>query len=77
MIFDKLNPIVFFISFIVGFIICNIMDPEQKIVIKFPSPINAEKIIYKDIDNSTCYKFKASKETCPIDKTMIKDQPLI
>lgn len=77
MIFDKLSPIAFFISFIIGFIICSIMDPEQKIVIKFPSPINSEKIIYKDEDNSTCYKIKASKETCPIDKNIIKDQPLI
>lgn len=75
MFFDKLNPVAFFISFFIGLLICYIMEPDQKIVVKFPSPINADKIIYKDIDNS-CYKIKASKESCPIDKNLIKEQPL-
>lgn len=75
MIFDKLSPIAFFISFFVGILLCYMMDPEQKVIIKFPSPYNAGKIEYKDDDN-TCYKFKASKESCPIDKNLVKDQPI-
>lgn len=42
---------------------------------KFPSPYNAGKIVYKNNDES-CYKFKADKVSCPRDQKLIKAQPV-
>jgi hypothetical protein len=75
MIFDKIQPLYFIIAFAIGLLYCYISKPKPKVVLKFPSPVNAGKITYKDNDG-TCYKYKADQESCPIDKSLIKSQPL-
>lgn len=75
MIFDKINPLFFFLSFAVGLLICYIYIPPPTVVVKFPSPYNAGQIIYKDKSNQ-CYKYNADKISCPVDKSLIKPQPI-
>lgn len=70
-----LNPLYFFISFAVGLFIVYVFNPPPQVVVKFPSPYNSEKIIYKD-KNDSCYKYKSENVTCPTDRTLIRPQPL-
>lgn len=73
--FSKLNPLYFFVSFAVGLFFVYIITPPPEVVIKFPSPFNAGKITYKD-KGDTCYMYRADNVQCPVDKTVIKPQPL-
>ncbi len=74
MFFDKISPFYFLLAFSIGLLYCYISQPQPKVIVKFPNPVNSGKIVYKNEDG-TCYKFKASKESCPIDKSIIKAQP--
>lgn len=75
MFFEKIHPFYFFLAFAVGLFYCYITNPKPELVMKFPSPQNAGKIVYHDKENN-CYKYKADKVSCPSDKKMIKDQPI-
>lgn len=75
MLFDKLNPLAFFLSFAIGLFICYITKPTPQLVVKFPSPQNAGKIVYKDA-NDECFKIEAEEVSCPVDKSLIKPQPI-
>lgn len=75
MLFDKINPLWFFLAFAIGLLYCYISKPAPQIVMKFPSPYNAGKVTYKKEDGS-CYKVRANKSECPLDKSKIKDQPI-
>lgn len=75
MFFDKIQPLYFFIAFAVGLLLCYVTNPKPEVIVKFPSPYNAGQIIYKDKADS-CYKYQASKVSCPIDKNLIKSQPI-
>lgn len=71
MIFDKIDPFYFIISFGIGIFLSYIFVPEPKIVIQYPTPENAGKITYMD-DAGVCYKYKAVKVNCPSDKNKLK-----
>lgn len=71
----KLHPLSFFISFSIGLFFCYILTPPPEVVLKFPSPYNAGKVVYKD-KADTCYKYKAEKVNCPLNKALIKPQPI-
>lgn len=73
--FERIHPFYFFLAFGIGLFFCYITNPKPELVIKFPSPYNAGKILYKDKADS-CYKYKADKVECPIDKSLIKEQPI-
>lgn len=72
---NKISPFWFILSFAIGMFFCYIYTPAPKIIVKFPSPENADTTVYKD-NNNTCYKYKAEKTQCPIDKSLIKEQPI-
>lgn len=72
MIFDYIEPIYFFIAFFIGMMITYITAPIPKVIIKYPTPENAGKIIYRD-NADVCYKYQAKEVDCPIDKSKIKD----
>ena len=74
-IFKKIDPIIFLISFTVGLFMCYITNPKPNIVIKYPNPDNAGKIIYKD-DAETCYKYSSNEIKCPEDISKIIDNPI-
>lgn len=75
MFFDKINPLYFILAFAVGLLYCYITKPKPTVIVKFPSPVNSGKVTYKKEDGS-CYKYKADKDTCPADKSLIKAQPI-
>lgn len=72
---SKIHPIYFILAFTVGLLFCYLTHPKPQVVMKFPSPYNAGKIVYKNNDES-CYKFKADKVSCPRDQKLIKAQPV-
>lgn len=65
----------FIAAFAVGILYVYLKKPEAKIVLKFPTPYNAGKITYKD-KSDTCYRYKAEKTSCPLDKSKVVPQPL-
>lgn len=75
--FSKLDPFYFILSFAIGIFICYITEPAKKVVIKHPTPNNANDIIYSDNYNkSNCFKYVASKIDCPADKNLILSNPI-
>lgn len=64
---DYIDPLAFFIALFIGLFLSYIYSPPKKIIIKWPTPENAGKVIYKD-DADTCYKYNAKEVSCPDDK---------
>lgn len=55
----------FFIAFFMGLLYIYIESPKPRLIIKYPTPYNVGKIIYKN-SSGNCYKFKADIVSCPI-----------
>jgi len=70
-----INPYWFILAIGVGFFFIYVFSPPPQVVIKFPNPYNAGKVVYHD-KSDACYVYKAEKEACPLDKSLIKSQPL-
>ena len=71
----KIDPFWFFVSLAVGLLIVYVFAPPPQLIVKFPSPFNAGKVVYKDKSDS-CYVYKAESSECPLDPTKIKAQPV-
>jgi hypothetical protein len=69
----KFNYITFFVAFILGLIYVTLSVPKMRKIIKYPTPYNADKILYKGLSGD-CYKFKAEEVNCD-DKSI--PQPII
>lgn len=76
MILDRLNFFYFILSFSIGLFFAYITNPQPEIVLKFPSPTNAGKVVYKD-KAGQCYAYKVEKKQCPHDGTNVKAQPIL
>lgn len=76
MILDRLNFFYFILSFSIGLFVAYITNPQPEIILKFPSPTNAGKVIYKD-KAGQCYAYKAEKKECPRDAGNVKAQPIL
>ena len=76
MVFHKLNPIVFGLAFSLGMLLTYISVPAPEVIVRFPSPENSGKIIYKHDTNDTCYKYRAKKVDCANYKGRVKEQPV-
>jgi hypothetical protein len=72
---DYINVTAFFIALAIGLFFTYIFAPKKKIIIKWPTPENAGKLIYKDY-SELCYKYKANEIPCPDDKSMIKNNSI-
>lgn len=59
----NISPFYFFLSFAIGILIVYMMTPPPEIVLKFPSPYNAGKVVYKD-KSDACYEYEAEKVEC-------------
>ena len=70
-----IDPFWFMISLGVGLLYVYLTTRMPDVVIKYPTPENAGKIVYKDT-NDVCYKYRAEKTTCPADITQVKQIPL-
>ena len=72
---DNILPFYFFIALFVGFFITYTFTPAPKIIYKYPTPDNINKVTYIDnVDN--CFKYSAQKVNCPVDKTKITNIPI-
>ena len=71
----KLNKFYFFISLVIGLLFAYLFTPQPDVIIRYPTPENAGKIIYQD-SNEVCYKYIANEVQCPADKSLIKDNYL-
>lgn len=67
---DYIDPLYFFISLFIGLFVAYVSAPVPDIVIKYPTPENAGKVVYKD-DSDVCYKYEAIEVDCPSDKSKI------
>ena len=74
-VFGYIQPLYFFAAFALGLLFCYILTPPPEVVIKFPTPYNADEIVYKD-GTDTCYKYAAEQISCPRDPSIIRDQPI-
>ena len=73
-LFNRLNPIAFFLAFCIGLSICYIMAPKPTVLVKYPTPETSGLLTFID-DASNCYKFKTKEVKCPKDKSLIKEIP--
>lgn len=71
----RLNYLYLVASFAVGLAIMMLTVPKPRVVVKFPSPDNADTHIFKGSDN-TCYKIAADEEECPSDGKQVRSQPV-
>lgn len=58
----------FFIAFALGIFYVYISSPQPRLVIKYPTPYNANKVYYQNDDNM-CYKYEAEEVKCTSDAT--------
>ena len=72
MISKFIIPFYFFIALFIGLFIAYISTPVPDVIIKYPTPQNAGKIVYRD-DSDVCYKYKADEVNCPKDLTTVKE----
>ena len=75
-VFGRIDLRFFLAAFAIGLLFCYLMAPTPQVVVKFPSPYNAGKVMYKD-KAGECFMYKAKKEMCPRDQGLIKAQPIL
>jgi hypothetical protein len=66
---------IFIVSFIVGLICVQLLDPERHTIYVYPTPDNYEKIQYRD-KSQQCFQFKPVESQCPIIPFSIKTIPV-
>ena len=54
----------FLIAFAVGMLYVYVFVPPPNVVLKYPSPFNAGKVVYKD-QTENCYRYKSQPVKCP------------
>ena len=59
----KISLFYFIISLFFGVLSVYLSQPKSKIIIKYPSIDNLEKIVYQD-DNGICYKYQKELTKC-------------
>jgi hypothetical protein len=59
----KINWFSFFFAFLLGVIYVYISSPPIRSIIKYPTPYNVNKIVYKN-HNQQCYKYSAEEVKC-------------
>ena len=72
---SNINVKYFLMAFALGLLGCYMFTPPPQVVVKFPSPHNAGKVMYRD-GNDTCFMYRADRVSCPRDRKQIRDQPI-
>ncbi|GAG52960.1 unnamed protein product [marine sediment metagenome] len=70
-----IDPFWFIVSLGIGLFYVYLTTRTPEIIIKYPTPENAGTIVYHD-SNDVCYKYRAVKVDCPINKSLIKQIPI-
>lgn len=66
------DPFYFLLSLFIGMLIVYLTVPAPDVIIMYPTPENAGKIIYQDAAKN-CYKYQADAVECPANEKEIKD----
>lgn len=69
----RIGPL--FTGIIIGIIGIFFIKPEKTIIYKYPTPENADKLVYKD-KNGVCYKYLTKEVDCDKNEARLKDFPL-
>lgn len=69
----RLNATALLVSFALGILYTYLVTPAPKVVVKFPSPYNAGRVLYRD-GADTCFMFKSEPVTC---EAGARPQPLL
>lgn len=77
MLLHRLDPVFFLASFVVGLLFVYLTTPARQVVIKFPSPLNAGRVVYRNAAGDSCFKYRADKGSCPKDAAKIHTQPIL
>lgn len=65
------------VSFALGLLFTYVVTPPPRVIVKFPSPYNAGKVLYRD-RSDTCYMFKSETVDCESDsRGSVLPQPLL
>lgn len=67
------NILAFFVAFILGIFYAYISSPKPRIIIKYPTPYNADKLVYQT-EGGDCFKFTMKEVKCSNDAI---PQPII
>lgn len=59
-----IRPLWFFLAFGVGLLACYILAPGREVVVRFPSPQNAGKVVYRDDADASCFVYDATPVDC-------------
>lgn len=73
MLFGKLNPLAFALALGLGLMVVYMTAPRPRRVVRFPSPLNAGKTVYRDAKKG-CYVYQPEKVQCD-DTAMIPPTP--
>jgi hypothetical protein len=69
----RFDFLAFIIAFAIGIFYVYIASPKPKIIIKYPTPYNANRVVYRN-ENDICYKYQVEEIKCT-DKAV--EQPII
>lgn len=53
----------FLIAFAVGMVYVYIKNPDERTIIKYPTPYNVNRLVYRG-EAGDCYKFKTEEVAC-------------
>ena len=65
---------IYLISFAIGLFFVYVIGPESKTIYIYPSPENAELMIYRD-KASQCFAFEQKEVECPVNPMEIAKIP--
>ena len=69
----KFNIISFIVAFSLGILYVYLAAPKVKNIIKYPTPFNSNKVVYKGY-NDICYKYNAEEVKCSVNAI---NQPIL
>lgn len=72
-LFGRLHLTALVASFAIGILYTYLVTPPPAVIVKFPSPYNAGKVLYRD-RSDTCYMFRSDAVAC---SGPILQQPLL
>lgn len=75
-ILNYVIPKYFFAAFFLGLLYSLLTSPTATVLMKHPTPFNAENLTYRD-RLSNCYRYKPEKVSCPSDRTEIVDYEFV
>lgn len=61
---EYFEPQYFFIAFFIGMLAVYISVPTPEVILRYPTPFNAGKLVYKD-DADMCYVYDSKEVDCP------------